>query len=114
MKAVLYADNFRISVVDGMTLEVVVAREDLQAGILEVLAQEEPPQLGGGVECSGPKCWFTLHFLQALHELGYVRGSSKTVYHPSNGARNVIYAMRWFHGISEMHETVLEQYVPYN
>lgn len=56
MKAVLYADNFRISVVDGMTLEVVVAREDLQAGILEVLAQEEPPQLGGGVECSGPKC----------------------------------------------------------
>lgn len=94
MKAVLCADNFGMSVVDGRKLEVSVAREDLQAGIPEVLDHEEPLRLGGGVECSGPKCWFTPHFLYAPCELGYIPGSSVTVYHPPNGAINVIYAMR--------------------
>lgn len=42
MKAVLCADNVGMSVVDGRKLEVVVAREDLQAGIPEVLAHGEP------------------------------------------------------------------------
>lgn len=57
-----------MNVVDGMKSEAVVAREDPQAGIPEVLAHREPPQLGGEVECSGLKCWFAL--LQALCELG--------------------------------------------
>lgn len=109
MEAVLCADNFGMSVADGIKMEVVVTRKDLQAGFPEILAHRAPLWLGGGVECSAPKCWFTLHFLHALCARGYVPGSSATVYHPPSGARNVIYAMRRYHGVSEMHETVLEQ-----
>lgn len=82
MKAVLYADNFfffeRVWLL-GVKLEVMVAREALQAGVTEALAHREPLQLSGGEEWPGPKCWFTLHFLHVLCELGHVPESSVTV-----------------------------------
>ena len=81
------------------------AKENLQVGITEILAHGEPLQLSGGVKWSRPKCWFTLHFLHVLCEFGHVPESPATVFHPSNGVRNVIYAMGLFQGISKIHET---------
>lgn len=88
-----------------MKLEIVAAREDLLVGITEVLAHGEPLQLSGGVEWSAPKCWFMLHFLHVLCELGQVPQAPVAVFHPSDGVRDVIYAMRLFQVISKMHET---------